>query len=144
MEDKIILLIEDDPDDIELIVRTLQQSHIRNKVIVLRDGVEAIDYFFGGTNATPIMPQIILLDLNLPGVSGLDLLRRLRSEEKTKHLPIIVLSASDDSPDIKASYELGANSYIRKPVDFAQFTLAVQKLGLYWLLLNHQPRSPRS
>ena len=141
MRDKIILLIEDDPDDIELIQRSLKKGNIANQIIVLRDGVEAVDYFFGEGNDDRLLPQLILLDLKLPKISGLELLQKLRSQERTRLLPVVILSSSDEAPDIEASYELGANSYVRKPVDFIQFSEAVQHLGLFWLVLNESPSS---
>lgn len=141
MRDKIILLIEDDPDDIELIQRSLKKSNIANQVIVLRDGAEAVDYFFGEGSDDRLLPQLILLDLKLPKINGLELLQKLRSQERTRLLPVVILSSSDEAPDIEASYELGANSYVRKPVDFVQFSEAVQHLGLFWLVVNESPSS---
>jgi len=146
MKDKIILLVEDNPDDELLTLRALQKSNILNDVIVARDGVEAIDYLFGtGSYAgrdPSIVPEVVLLDLKLPKMDGLEVLRRLRADDRTVLLPVVVLTSSDEEQDIVASYRLGANSYIRKPVNFSQFTEAVQQLGLYWLVLN-QNTSPR-
>ena len=140
MNGKIILLVEDNPDDEALALRALKSSNIANEVVVARDGVEALDYLFGnGAYAdrdTRVMPQVVLLDLKLPKVDGLDVLRRLRADERTKPLPVVVLTSSDEERDIIDSYGLGANSYIRKPVDFAQFNEAVRQLKQYWLLLN--------
>ena len=143
MNSKIILLVEDNPDDEALTLRALKSSNIANEVVVTRDGVEALDYLFGtGAYAdrdTRVMPQVVLLDLKLPKMNGLDVLRRLRDDERTKPLPVVVLTSSDEERDIIESYGLGANSYIRKPVAFAQFTEAVRQLGLYWLVLNQPP-----
>ncbi|MFP4394806.1 MAG: response regulator [Anaerolineales bacterium] len=142
MHQKIILLVEDNPDDELLTLRALKKSKIANKVIITRDGAEALDYLFATgdyANRKPEMPELILLDLHLPKLDGLEVLRRLRSEERTKLLPVVVLTTSDQERDIAQSYNLGANSYIRKPVDFRQFTQAVQQLGLYWLVLNQGP-----
>jgi two-component system response regulator len=150
MNSKIILLVEDNPDDEVLTLRALKASNIVNEVVVVaRDGTEALDYLFGtGAHAgrdTRAMPQVVLLDLKLPKVGGLDVLRRLRAHERTKLLPVVILTSSDEERDITDSYALGANSYIRKPVSFAQFSEAVRQLGLYWLVLNEPPfRSNRT
>jgi len=140
MKDKIILLVEDNPDDELLILRVLEKNNISNEVVVARDGAEALDYLFGtGAYAdcdTNVMPQVVLLDLRLPKVDGLEVLRRLRADGRTRLLPIVVLTSSDEERDIVESYSLGANSYVCKPVDFDQFTKAVRQLELYWLLLN--------
>jgi two-component system response regulator len=143
--DKLILLVEDNPDDEKLTLRALKKSSIAYEVAVTRDGVEALDYLFGTgdhseRNAAPL-PTLVLLDLKLPKLDGMEVLRRLRADERTKRLPIVVLTSSKEEQDLIASYELGANSYIRKPVDFNQFTEAVRQLGLYWLVLNET--SPR-
>jgi len=138
MENKIILLIEDNPDDIALTLRAFKKSNIVNEIIVLNDGVEALDYFFGD-NTPAKMPELILLDLKLPKINGLEVLRRLRADDRTKLLPIVILTSSNEEQDIIESYNLGANSYIRKPVDFNQFTKAIQQLELYWLILNITP-----
>jgi len=143
MSKKIILLVEDNPDDELLAIRALKKNNISNEVVVARDGVEALDYLFGtGAHAgrdMSVMPQIILLDLKLPKIDGLEVLRRLRSDERTKLLPVVVLTSSREEQDLTESYSLGANSYIRKPVNFAQFTEAIRQLGLYWLVLNESP-----
>lgn len=143
MSKKIILLVEDNPDDELLAIRALKKNNISNEVVVARDGVEALDYLFGtGAHAgrdMSEMPQIILLDLKLPKIDGLEVLRRLRSDERTKLLPVVVLTSSREEQDLTESYSLGANSYIRKPVNFAQFTEAIRQLGLYWLVLNESP-----
>ena len=143
MSKKIILLVEDNPDDELLAIRALKKNNISNEVVVARDGVEALDYLFGtGAHAgrdMSEMPQIILLDLKLPKIDGLEVLRRLRNDERTKLLPVVVLTSSREEQDLTESYSLGANSYIRKPVNFAQFTEAIRQLGLYWLVLNESP-----
>jgi two-component system, response regulator len=140
MKDSPILLVEDNADDELLTTRAFKKNGIVNDVVVARDGVEALDYLFGtGTHAGRDMtqrPQVILLDLNLPRLSGLDVLRRLRGDERTRSLAVVVLTSSKEEEDIVRSYELGANGYVRKPVDFAAFNEAVRTLGLYWLLLN--------
>ena len=140
MNDKIILLVEDNPDDVKLTLRAFKKSNIANQIVVAGDGAEALDYLFGtGTHAgrdVGVRPSIVLLDLKLPKVDGLEVLRRMRADSRTKRLPVVVLTSSKEEQDIVASYDLGANSYIRKPVDFDQFIEAVRQLGLYWLLLN--------
>ncbi len=143
MKDKIILLVEDNPDDELLTLRALKKNGVLNEVVVARDGVEALDYLFGtGTHAgrdTGIMPQLILLDLKLPRVDGLEVLRRLRSDERTRLLPVVILTSSKELQDMLDSYGSGANSYVRKPVNFEQFVWAVEQLKLYWLGLNEAP-----
>jgi two-component system response regulator len=140
MNDRVILLVEDNPKDEELTLRAFKKSNILNPVVVARDGVEALDYLFargGHANRDPAaMPQVILLDLKLPKVDGLEVLRTLRADGRTKLLPVVVLTSSNEEQDLIRSYSLGANSYVRKPVDFAQFLEAVRQLGLYWLILN--------
>ena len=141
--DQIILLVEDNPDDIELTLRALKKNNILNKVVVAKDGVEALDYLFAtgayeGRNTSDI-PQVLLLDLKLPKVDGLEVLRQIRNYDPTKLLPVVVLTSSREEQDLIASYQLGANSYIRKPVDFTKFIEAVKQLGLYWLVLNESP-----
>lgn len=147
MDDKVILLVEDNPDDELLTKRALKKSNVLNSVVVARDGAEALDYLFGtGTYArrdTSVMPEVVLLDLKLPKLDGLEVLRRLRDDVRTAILPIVILTSSDEEQDIVDSYRLGANSYIRKPVDFGQFTEAVRQLGLYWLVLNEGPPKGR-
>lgn len=141
--DKTILLVEDNPDDEALAIRALKRHHIGNVIVVARDGVEALDYLFGtGMYAgrdISIKPTVILLDLKLPRVDGLDVLRRLREDERTRLLPVVVLTTSSEEQDILNSYSLGCNSYIRKPVDFVQFSEAIRQLGMYWLLMNELP-----
>lgn len=140
MSERVILLVEDNPDDEELTLRALQKSNILNPVHVARDGVEALDYLFArGTHAgrdTKQLPQVVLLDLKLPKLDGLEVLREIRSDVRTRRLPIVILTSSAEEQDVLSGYELGANSYIRKPVDFTQFVDAVKQLGLYWLVLN--------
>jgi two-component system, response regulator len=138
-----ILLIEDNPSDIDLTKRALEKGHIVNKLIVVSDGQEALDYLFGtGAYAgrdTSDVPILTLLDLKLPKVSGLDVLRRIRTEAKTRRMPVVILTSSREEQDIAAGYDQGANSYIQKPVDFGQFVQSVVQLGLYWLVLNEEP-----
>lgn len=140
MSEKIILLVEDNPDDETLAVRALKRNNVLNDVIVARDGAEALDYLFGTGKYegrdTSCLPEVILLDLKLPKVDGLEVLRRIRENELTAYLPVVVLTSSSEERDLVESYKLGANSYIRKPVDFQQFMEAVQQLKLYWLVLN--------
>jgi len=140
MNNKNILLVEDNPDDEALTLRALKKNNIANEVIVARDGVEALDYLFAeGTHEGRDLsnqPQVILLDLKLPRVDGLEVLKRIRGDERTKCLPVVILTTSNEEQDIANSYDLGANSYIRKPVDFDQFMEAIRQLGLYWLVLN--------
>jgi len=140
MDKKIILLVEDNPDDEALTLRALKKNNILNEVVVARDGVEALNYLFGSGMYTgrdiSVMPQFILLDLKLPKVDGLEVLRRLRADNRTKLLPVVILTSSNEEQDLINGYDLGANSYIRKPVDFTQFMEAVRQLGLYWLVLN--------
>ena len=133
-----ILLVEDNPDDELLALRALKKNNILNEVRVVRDGEEAIDYLSQMSGSEPL-PEVVLLDLQLPKVSGLDVLKAIRANSRTRLLPVVVLTSSDEEKDIVDSYQLGANSYIRKPVDFNQFVEAVQQLGVYWLVLNMTP-----
>ncbi len=140
---KSILLVEDNPDDEALAIRALKRHHVANEIVVARDGVEALDYLFGtgiykGRNIN-IKPTVVLLDLKLPRIDGLEVLRRLREDERTKLLPVVVLTTSNEEQDLLNSYSLGCNSYIRKPVDFTQFSDAIRQLGIYWLLMNEVP-----
>ncbi len=144
MKKPYILLVEDNPDDVTLTLRALKKNNLLNEVIVARDGVEALDYLFReGSYAGQVlehMPELILLDLKLPKVDGLEVLKRIRASESTKLLPVVILTSSNEQSDIISGYELGVNSYIRKPVDFEQFIEAVRQLGLYWLVLNQTPQ----
>jgi len=146
--DKAILLVEDNPDDEALTLRALKKNNIRNEVVIAHDGAEALDYLFGtgkyaGRN-TDVLPQVVLLDLKLPKVEGLEVLRRVRADKRTKLLPVVILTSSNEEQDRIDGYGLGANSYVRKPVDFNQFIDAARQLGLYWLILNEPPPSRRS
>ena len=143
MKDKIILLAEDNPDDVKLTLRALKKSNILNEVVIAEDGVEALDYLFGtgkfAGRDTSVKPQLVLLDLKMPRLDGLEVLHRIRADERTALLPVVILTTSNEDRDRIESYKLGANSYIRKPVDFNQFVDAVHLLGLYWLVLNESP-----
>jgi two-component system, response regulator len=140
MSERVILLVEDNPSDEELTLRALKKSNILNRVVVVRDGAEALDYLFarGAHASRPAdeSPQVVLLDLKLPKIDGLEVLREIRADERTKLLPVVVLTSSIQEQDVVTSYGLGANSYVRKPVDFTQFVEAVRQLGLYWLVIN--------
>jgi two-component system response regulator len=143
MNEKCILLVEDNPDDEALTIRALKKNNIRNAVVVVRDGVLALDYLFGrgayeGRDPTAV-PQMVLLDLKLPKLDGLEVLRAIRKDERTRRLPVVILTSSKEDRDLIDGYDLGANSYIRKPVDFTAFADAVRQLGLYWLVLNESP-----
>jgi two-component system response regulator len=140
MEDKIILLVEDNPDDVDLTLRAFKRNNISNKVVVARDGAEALDYLMGmgiyADRNVKDLPVVILLDLKLPKIDGLEVLKRIRSNEITSLLPVVILTSSIEESDVVNGYKLGANSYIRKPVDFTQFIDAIRLLGLYWLIWN--------
>lgn len=147
MNEKIILLVEDNPDDEELTLRALRQANIVNEVIVTRDGSEALEYLrgtgrFDGRDPQAV-PGLILLDLKLPKLSGIDVLRRVRADTTTRLVPVVILTSSSEDEDMLQSYELGANSYVRKPVEFAAFASAVARLGVYWILLNEAPPQRR-
>jgi two-component system, response regulator len=147
MSEKVILLVEDNADDEALTLRAFKKSNITNDVVVARDGAEALDYLFAtgkyaGRDLNDL-PQLILLDLKLPKVDGLEVLRKIRNESRTRLLPVVILTSSNEQEDRRNGYGLGANSYIRKPVDFNKFIEAVQQLGLYWLLLNEHPPAAR-
>ncbi len=143
MRRKLILLVEDNPDDEALAIRALKKSNLANEIAVARDGVEALEFLFcEGSHADRDphdAPVVILLDLKLPKVDGLEVLKRIKTDERTHRLPVVIMTSSSEEQDIINSYDLGANSYIRKPVDFNQFTEAVAQLGLYWLVLNEVP-----
>jgi len=143
MRKKVILLVEDNPDDEVLTLRALKKNQILNEVVVARDGAEALDYLFAtGKYAARVAddtPQLILLDIRLPKLDGLEVLERIRADERTRLLPVVLLTSSREEQDLINGYALGANSYIRKPVDFAQFTEAIRLLGMYWLVLNEPP-----
>ena len=143
MGKKFILLVEDNPDDVELTLRALRRNNVENGVEVVRDGAEALDFLFGAgayeNRDTSVLPVVVLLDLKMPKIDGLEVLRRLRSDERTKLLPVVILTSSDEEQDIVQGYNLGANSYVRKPVDFDKFCEAVRQLRLYWSLLNEPP-----
>ena len=140
---KTIPLIEDNPSDIELTRRALERSHVANELVVVQDGQEALDYLFGsGAYAgreLSALPGVTLLDLHLPKVPGLEVLRAIRADPRTRRMPVVILTSSNEEPDLAASYDLGVNSYIQKPVDFESFSEAIRTLGLYWLMLNEPP-----
>jgi two-component system, response regulator len=143
MKSNVILLVEDNPDDAELAMRAFAKAAAKHELVLARDGVEALDYLLGtGAHAAdpPPPPDLVLLDLKLPRIDGLEVLRRLRADERTKRLPVVVLTSSEQEQDIVSSYDLGANSYVRKPVDFGRFAEAAQQLGAYWLTLNQTAR----
>ena len=146
MTERTLLLVEDNPDDEVLTLRALEKNRIRNPVVVVRDGQEALDWLFGegafaGRDPADL-PAVVLLDLNLPKVGGLEVLKRIRADERTRLLPVVVLTSSKEDRDLTESYARGANSYVRKPVDFGEFMEAARQLGLYWLLLNEAPPVP--
>ncbi len=142
-KEKTILLVEDNPDDVALTLRALEKHNIKNKVTVARDGAEALDYLFAtgaySDRDTSVMPAVIILDLKLPKVDGLTVLERMRADERTMLLPVVILTSSKEEQDMVNSYRLGANSYVQKPVDFTQFIEAARQLGLYWLVINEPP-----
>ena len=146
-EDRTILLVEDSADDATLILRALKQSGIANRIVIVHDGIQALDYLFGrgdyaGRRAAP-MPVVVLLDLNLPKIGGLEVLKRMRADERTAAVPVVIVTSSDEEQDIVEAYRLGTNSYVRKPVGFTEFGEAVRRLGLYWQLLNEPPPDAR-
>ena len=148
IQEKIILLVEDNPDDEALAVRALRKSNIANELVVARDGVEALEYLFAegaylGRDSHR-MPQVVLLDLKLPKLDGLGVLRRMRQDARTRRIPVVLLTSSNEEQDRISGYDLGANSYVRKPVDFNQFTEATRQLGMYWLVLNEAPPNAHS
>lgn len=137
-----VVIIEDDPNDAELITRVLRKHHLANKLVLLKDGAEALDFLLGVGSPGPGAPQprVVLLDLKLPKVDGIEVLRRLKGDERTRNIPVVVLTSSKEDYDLKATYELGVNSYITKPVKFEEFAEVVSELRLYWLLMNQVPR----
>lgn len=141
---KPILLVEDNPDDVELAQRAFRKNRIGNEIVVARDGVGALDYLFGtgpyAGGEPPELPQVVLLDLRMPRLGGLEVLKRIRAEPRTRRLPVVIMTSSNEEEDLVQGYDLGANSYIRKPVDFCQFSEAIRQLGLYWIVLNEVPR----
>ena len=144
-ETKVILLVEDNPDDEELTLRAFAKNNIGNRIVVVRDGAEALDWLFKREKhegRSEPDPQVILLDLKLPKVDGLEVLRQIREDRRTKLLPVVILTSSKEESDLLRGYELRANSYIRKPVDFARFVESVRELGMYWLVLNEPPPAP--
>ena len=140
---RIILLVEDNADDVELTLRAFEKSHTANTIVVARDGAEALEYLFAtGAHAgrdTRILPDVVLLDLKLPRIDGLEVLGRMRADERTRRIPVVILTSSNEAQDVIRGYNLGANSFVRKPVEFAQFLKAAQQIGLYWLELNEAP-----
>lgn len=148
MKDKVILLVEDNADDVKLTLRAFKKKNVRNPVVVARDGLEAVEYLFGtgahaGRDACDV-PTVILLDLKLPKLDGLEVLKRVRADSRTKRLPVVVLTSSKEDQDLMTSYDLGVNSYIRKPVDFEKFVEVAGSLALYWLLSNEPPPAPKA
>jgi DNA-binding response OmpR family regulator len=145
-----VLLVEDDPDDEELTIRGLRSTHLNNPVDVARDGQEAVDYLFGTEDQAPKpVPAVVLLDLKLPRVGGLDVLKRMRAQERTRRVPVVILTSSNEDRDLIGGYDSGANSYVCKPIQFEEFAAAIRQLGIYWLVLNEAPppleaRSPRA
>jgi CheY-like chemotaxis protein len=143
IEDKVILLVEDNPNDLALALRALKKSNIRNEIVIANDGVEALDYLFArGRHAgrsSAALPAVVLLDLNLPKLNGIEVLQQIRANERTKLLPVVILTSSKEDEDRLAGYTFGCNSYVQKPINFIQFAEAVRQVGLYWLILNEPP-----
>jgi two-component system response regulator len=143
MNDKDILLVEDNPDDAALTLRAFKRSHVMNSIHLVRDGIEALDFLFGrgeyASRQSGALPTLVILDLKLPKLDGLGVLRAIRAHERTKLLPVVILTSSKEEQDLISGYSLGANSYVRKPVDFAEFVEAVKVLGIYWLMMNQSP-----
>ena len=142
-----ILLVEDNPDDQQLALRAFKKSNLKNEIVVANDGDEALDYLFGGgkysVDELPILPAVVLLDLKMKKIDGMEVLKEIRANERTKYLPVVIVTSSKEEHDLVNGYSLGVNSYVRKPVDFNEFVTAVQNLGLYWLLLNESPGRDR-
>jgi len=142
-DNKVILLVEDNPDDVELTLRAFKRSHLMNPIAVARDGVEALDFVFARNEhahrASQSLPTLVILDLKLPRLDGLGVLKAIRAEERTRFLPVVILTSSKEEQDLISGYTLGANSYVRKPVDFAEFIEAAKVLGIYWLMINQVP-----
>jgi two-component system response regulator len=140
---RVILLVEDNPDDATLTLRAFKRSHVMNPIAVARDGIEALDFLFArgahGDRATALLPALVILDLKLPKLDGLGVLKAIRQDERTRLLPVVILTSSKEEQDLISGYSLGANSYVRKPVDFAEFVEAVKVLGIYWLMMNESP-----
>ncbi len=136
----VILLVEDNPDDEALAIRALRKCNIANRIVVARDGVEALDLLFGRNGGKPLLPAVVLMDLKLPRLDGIETLERIRASEQTRSLPVVMLTTSDQESDVLRSYKSGVNSYVRKPIEFGEFTTVAAQLGLYWLLLNQRPR----
>ena len=143
MQDKTILVVEDNPDHLELTLLTLESNRVANRIVVARDGVQALDYLFGTGDHlgrdTTVQPEVILLDLKLPRISGAEVLQRVRADPRTRLIPVVILTSSSEEEDIMASYKGGANSFVRKPIDFQQFSERLQSLQMYWLLVNAPP-----
>jgi two-component system, response regulator len=140
---KTILLVEDNRSDEKLTLLAFKRSGVANEIVVVRDGAQALDYLFAATADAPALPSLVLLDLKLPKIDGLELLRRIRAGERTRLLPVVILTSSKEDEDVVRGYELGANAYVRKPVDFTEFAAAAKTLGLFWLLLNEAPLTHR-
>ena len=142
MTNNVILLVEDNADDEALAVRALKKNNITNEIVVARDGIEALDLLFGSNGNTPLRPTFVLMDLKLPRLDGIETLERIRACEQTRNLPVVMLTTSDEDRDVIRSYKSGVNSYVRKPIDFSEFMNVTAQLGMYWLVLNTQPRLP--
>lgn len=142
MTNNVILLVEDNPDDEALAVRALQKKNVTNQIVVARDGIEALDLLFGSSGREPVTPAVVLMDLKLPKLDGVETLQKIRACELTHNLPVVMLTTSDEERDIMRSYRSGINSFVRKPIDYTEFMNVTAQLGMYWLLLNKQPKFP--